>query len=391
MKSTPSLNLLMLACMACITGAPALAQQDAAYPYVGLSGGKSTPQFGEAGMAKRLLPLGVTTSTLTEDTRGKSFKLFGGYQFNRNIALEVGYFHLGQFGFTSTTAPAGTLNGTMKVQGYNLDLVGTMPVTDRFSLLARVGAQNARTRDNFIGTGAAALASQSRDERATRLKYGVGLQYEMSPAVMVRGEIERYRIADGLGGNGNVNAATLGLVFPFGRTPAPAPRPLAAVYVAPPPPPAPAPVMAPPPPPIVVVQAPPAPPTPPPRQRVSFSAESLFGFDKSTLRPEGMAALDTFSRDLAGSQYGTVNVEGHTDRIGSTAYNQKLSLQRADVVKNYLVSNGRLEAGKVSAQGKGETAPVTKPGDCKGDKPNAKLIACLQPDRRVDIEVVGTR
>jgi OmpA-OmpF porin, OOP family len=61
------------------------------------------------------------------------------------------------------------------------------------------------------------------------------------------------------------------------------------------------------------------------------------------------------------------------------------------VVKGYLVSNGRLDAAKVSAQGKGETTPVTKPEDCKGNTPNAKLIACLQPDRRVDIEVVGTR
>ncbi len=66
-------------------------------------------------------------------------------------------------------------------------------------------------------------------------------------------------------------------------------------------------------------------------------------------------------------------------------------MQRADVVKGYLVSNGRLDAAKVSSQGKGESTPITKPGDCKGNTANAKLIACLQPDRRVDIEVVGTR
>ena len=58
---------------------------------------------------------------------------------------------------------------------------------------------------------------------------------------------------------------------------------------------------------------------------------------------------------------------------------------------NYLVSNGHLDAAKVSAQGKGETSPVTKTEDCKGNTANAKLIACLQPDRRVEIAVSGTR
>ena len=390
MKSTPTLHLLTLASMACLAGTPALAQQEGGFPYVGLSGGKSTPQFDEPGMANSLHTPGVTTSSLAEDKRGKSFKLFGGYQFNRNFALEAGYFNLGQFGFTSNTAPAGTLNGTMKVQGFNIDLVGTMPVTERLSVLARIGAQNARTRDNFSGTGAAVGSSQSRSERATNLKYGAGLQYEMSPSMWLRGEVERYRIADGLGGRGNVNSATLGLVFPFGRSPAPAPRPIAAAYVAPPP--APAPVMTPPPPPPpVVVAAPPAPPAPPVRRRVSFSAESLFGFDKSELRPEGRAALDKFAQELAGSQYDVIGVEGHTDRLGSPAYNQKLSERRAESVKGYLVSSGRVDAGKISAKGKGEMSPVTKAEDCKGNKPNPKLIACLQPDRRVDIEVVGTR
>jgi OOP family OmpA-OmpF porin len=104
-----------------------------------------------------------------------------------------------------------------------------------------------------------------------------------------------------------------------------------------------------------------------------------------------MAALDTFSKDLTGSQYDTISVEGHTDRIGTPAYNQNLSMQRADMVKGYLVSALRIDPAKISAQGKGETEPVTKPEDCKGDAANAKLIACLQPDRRVDIEVVGTR
>ena len=101
--------------------------------------------------------------------------------------------------------------------------------------------------------------------------------------------------------------------------------------------------------------------------------------------------MDKFARDLAGSRFDVVNVEGHTDRLGTTAYNERLSTRRADAVKTYLVGSGRIDAAKVAAVGKGESMPVTKPDDCKGKSPTPKLIACLQPDRRVDIEVVGTR
>jgi outer membrane protein OmpA-like peptidoglycan-associated protein len=127
------------------------------------------------------------------------------------------------------------------------------------------------------------------------------------------------------------------------------------------------------------------------KQRVSFSAESLFGFDKDTVQPEGKAALDGFSQKMTGTQFDMVSVEGHTDRLGSAAYNDKLSLRRAESVKAYLVTSGGLDAMKVNATGKGEGSPTTQPSDCKGNSASTALIACLQPDRRVDIEVSGSR
>ena len=82
--------------------------------------------------------------------------------------------------------------------------------------------------------------------------------------------------------------------------------------------------------PVVIVQAPPAPaPQPVVKKRVSFSAESLFGFDKDTVQPEGKAALDGFSQKMTGTQFDMVSVEGHTDRLGAAAYNAKLSTRRA--------------------------------------------------------------
>lgn len=124
-------------------------------------------------------------------------------------------------------------------------------------------------------------------------------------------------------------------------------------------------------------------------QKVSFSADALFGFDKSTLRPEGKLELDNLARDLNGVSYDTIHVAGHTDRIGSDKYNQKLSEERANAVRDYLVSKD-IAANRITVEGKGELQPVTQLGDCTGPK-SKKLIACLQPDRRVDIEVTGTK
>ena len=124
-------------------------------------------------------------------------------------------------------------------------------------------------------------------------------------------------------------------------------------------------------------------------QKINFSADALFDFDKSDVKPEGKAMLDDLTRVLQGAKYEVILAIGHTDRIGSAAYNQKLSVRRAEAVKKYLVGKG-IEPNRIYAEGKGETQPLTKPADCKGKKGKA-LIACLQPDRRVDVEVSGTK
>lgn len=125
--------------------------------------------------------------------------------------------------------------------------------------------------------------------------------------------------------------------------------------------------------------------------KVTFSADSLFDFDKATVKPAGMQALDKFAVDLRGTTFEVISVVGHTDRIGSSAYNMSLSSRRAEAVKSYLVQPAGIPAGKIAARGVGESEPVTKPGDCKGQKATRQLIACLQPDRRVDVEVSGTK
>jgi OOP family OmpA-OmpF porin len=124
-------------------------------------------------------------------------------------------------------------------------------------------------------------------------------------------------------------------------------------------------------------------------RKINFSADALFAFDRAVLKPEGKVMLDDLVRDLKGAQYDIIVATGHTDRFGSEQYNQKLSERRAQAVKEYLVSK-EIPANLITAAGKGETQPVTKAGDCPGAK-SAKVIACLQPDRRVDVEVTGSK
>jgi OOP family OmpA-OmpF porin len=399
MNTPNALHRAGLAGLGLLLGAwavPSLAQQDS-YFYGGLSLGESHARIDEARISASLLGAGLATASMTRDERDTGYKVFGGYQLNRNLGIEAGFFKLGKFGFESITTPAGRLAGEISLEGFHLDLVAALPVTESLSFIGRLGVQNAKATDHFSGGGAVTVLDANPSERSTQPKYGLGLQYEMTRNFLVRAEVERYRVNDAVGNKGDVNLYSVGLVIPFGRAPRAAaqrvmapppayvekpadPAPIVAAAVAPPPP-LPAPIMVEPPQPAQVV---------PPR-RVSFSADSLFGFDLAEIRPEGRQSLDVFANELKGTRFEVITVEGHTDRLGTTAYNQALSTRRAEAVKAYLVNTSGIDASKVAVRAKGENDPVTKPETCKGRKAGAALIACLQPDRRVEVEVSGTR
>ena len=121
-------------------------------------------------------------------------------------------------------------------------------------------------------------------------------------------------------------------------------------------------------------------PAPAAATKVTYAADTFFDFDKSVLKADGKAKLD----DLAG-KVKAINLEviiavGHTDSVGSDAYNQKLSVKRADAVKAYLITKG-IEKNRVYTEGKGEKQPVA----------DNKTGAGRSKNRRVEIEVVGTR
>ena len=124
-------------------------------------------------------------------------------------------------------------------------------------------------------------------------------------------------------------------------------------------------------------------------EKITVAADALFDFNKATLRPAGKAKLDELVSKAKAIKLEVILVVGHTDRIGGDAYNQKLSEKRAAAVKEYLVAKG-IEANRVYTEGKGEKQPVTG-GKCKGESKSKALIDCLQPDRRADIEIIGTK
>ena len=143
--------------------------------------------------------------------------------------------------------------------------------------------------------------------------------------------------------------------------PAPAPAPMAAPAPAPKPAPAPA-------------------PAPAVASKVTYAADAFFDFDKAVLKPEGKAKLDDLTSKVKGINLEVIIAVGHTDSVGTDAYNQKLSVARSEAVKAYLVSKG-IEKSRVYTEGKGEKQPVADNKTAEGRSKN----------RRVEIEVVGTR
>jgi len=142
----------------------------------------------------------------------------------------------------------------------------------------------------------------------------------------------------------------------------------------------------PPPPPMTPPMAPePAKPSAPYNEKITFAADTFFDFDKSTLKPEAKATLDDLVSKLRAINLEVIIAVGHTDSIGSDAYNQKLSVRRADSVKAYLVSKG-IEPNRIYTEGKGKKQPIA-PNTINGkDNPAGRA-----KNRRVEIEIVGTK
>jgi len=364
MKFTKTSSILSCAILAAMASSAVMADDNEGW-YLGGNIGKTKIDHNEQAFANSAQILGGVSNVVTtdRDDKDRGYKLYGGYQFNRYFALEGGYFDLGDFDYNTINTPAGTFSSNIDLRGVNLDAVAYLPFTDRFSAFARLGVNYAEARDTFGSTGAVVLSRTGAKDRDTNGKAGVGLQYAFNDNWAMRLEAERYRFNDAVGHLGDTNFYSLGLVYRFGSTPEPKP-----VVVTPPPAPAPAPV---------------APPPAPKFEKFTMSATELFTFDSSAVN-EAQPKLQQITAAIKGpGSPDRIVITGYTDRLGSEAYNQKLSERRAQAVKDYMVANG-VAADRLVAEGKGEADPVVQ---CD-DKNKAALIKCLAPNRRVEIDEV---
>lgn len=338
------------------------AAQDSGW-YLGGSLGLSQADIDKDRITRALLGAGLTTTSFDEDGSESGYKLFGGYQFNRHFALEGGYFDLGEFGFTATTSPPGTLSGSTAVRGFNLDPVGLWRLSERLSLLGRVGLSHVETDSAYGGSGAV-TAPRGGDDRATDYKVGLGLQYDPAPVWGVRVEAERFRINDAVGNDGDVDFFSVGLVYRFFGAAAPSATPVAAA-------PAPAPAA-----PVLVI-------VPVAAATVKYCSilDIQFEINREGIQREErekLAVLATFLKKYPDT---TVVVEGHSDDVGSAEDNLELSRQRAESVVSYLRDTSGIAGSRLKAVGYGETRPIADNSTETGRRQNRRIgtvIACAR-------------
>ena len=295
-----------------------------------------------------------------------TYGVFGGYQIlnrdNLGLAVELGYDDFGRVKFKD----AGKVAAKHTNHGTHLSLKGSYEVLNGLDVYGKAGVALVRSDYKFYNT-----ENGARDHKAGRHSlrtsglFAVGAEYAVLPELAVRLEYQwltrvgKYRTQttnnSSVDYNPWIGSINAGVSYRFGQ---------GAVA---------APAMAP-----EVVS-----------KTFNLNSDVTFAFGKANLKPQAQATLDGIYGEIAQVHSAKVAVAGYTDRIGSDAGNLKLSQRRADTVANYLVQKG-VATNAISATGYGKANPVTG-ATCDQVKGRKALIACLAPDRRVEIAVNGTK
>src|SRR5579872_1876738 len=362
MKLAKASGTLSLAVLAALASPLAMADDSTTWDsgwYIGANVGKAKANIDDSKISGDLIASGFGAPAFSDNNRATGYKLFGGYQFNQNFALEAGYFDLGSFGYTATTLPPGTLNGQAKFNGINLDAVGFLPFTEQFSAFGRIGLDEVKAKDTFSGTGVVTVINSNPSERSLKYKIGIGLQYAITESLAVRGEMERYRVPDGVGNTGGIDLLSLGLVWRFGgqssdsKPVAEAAEPLT-----------PAPVLV-----VVPVAA--------ATQQYCSILDIQFEINQDDIQREEKEKLGVVGTFMTKYPDTTAVIEGHSDNVGKPEDNIKLSQGRAQSVVNYLEDNSHIAASRLTAVGYGDTRPVADNSTQAGQRANRRIDAVI--------------
>lgn len=306
---------------------------------VGMNVGKSVARIELDTISTDLENQGFDVVSVLEDRRSEGYKIFAGYQFSPFFAVEGGYFNLGGFPILANTLPGTEFRGKTKLLGWNFDLVGIMPFTQDFSGFARVGVTRNDTANTYSSNGLIDVTAYNEDGNYTKHKYGLGLQYDISPILTVRLEAERYRLDDLIAHSGDVDLYSLGVVLRFGETQSAyaataAPEPVRraeAVAVA-----------------QTAVEKEP---------EVLLLEDVHFNFDTSELNENTKVILRQHVRTLEASPETRVRIAGYTSASGSAEYNQALSERRAQSIKAFLILEG-VDGSRFKTVGFGQRNPA---------------------------------
>lgn len=351
---------LVVAGLAAASVAQAAPQENTFYAGVKAGQGSFHDGINNNGAIKEDLPgdYGYRRNTFT-------YGVFGGYQIlnqdNFGLAAELGY---DNFGRVKARQNRKTLAKHTN-HGAHLSLKGSYEVLDGLDVYGKAGVALVRSDYKFYEV-ANSIRERKKDRHTARASglFAVGAEYAVLPELAVRLEYQwltrvgKYRPQDkpntAINYNPWIGSINAGISYRFGQGAAP-------VVAAP-----------------EVVS-----------KTFSLNSDVTFAFGKANLKPQAQATLDSIYGEMSQVKSAKVAVAGYTDRIGSDAFNVKLSQERADSVANYFVAKG-VAADAISATGYGKANPVTG-ATCDQVKGRKALIACLAPDRRVEIAVNGTK
>jgi OOP family OmpA-OmpF porin len=332
--------------------------------YIGGNAGQARAKIDETDITADLLRSGFTTSDFKSAEREFGYKLFAGYRFNDHLALEGGYFDLGTFNYRALTNPNGILRGELEFSGWNLDLLGLFPVSERMAVFSKIGVHRSKAKVGFEGDGAVNVLNSSFRKTNTDYKLGVGMQYSVTDALGLRLEYERYRMDDAVGNKGDIDMLSAGLVYHFQRpAPAPAPRAEEAPVAA-----APAPAPRP---------APAAPPPRPATERYCALLDIQFEINKADIQLAEREKLAVLAAFLQRHPDTRAVIQGHTDNVGSDAHNMQLSRNRAEAAVNYLISEHRIDRSRLRAEGLGSALPIADNSTEAGKRANRRIGAVV--------------